>query len=107
MKKAPMFIMYLHPEVKEERWSFLHRFFHPGISEHDKKIAFVGVLLGNSHHVFLETKVRDFSEGKSKVIHIPHNLIAAMVEIPAENTQMGFSQSKEELDDLYRNIDKA
>ncbi len=100
-----MYIIYLHPEVKDERWSFLHRFFHPGILEHDKNIAFVGVLQGNSHHVFLEIRTRDFSEKKSLTIHIPPSLVAAMIEIPMENNdRMGFHQSKEETDELYQSI---
>ena len=81
------YIIYLRPEVAGEQWSFIHRFFHPGILEHDKKCAFVAFSLHTSHHTFLSATVREFPTGKNKTIHIPYSMVVAMVEVPFRKNQ--------------------
>jgi hypothetical protein len=98
MANRSIYIIYLDPRVKNEQWSFLHRFLHQGILEHDKKYAVVGFSLDISHHFFLLAKVRDFSKGKNKKIYIPYGLVSTMIELPGHKNRLGFLYSKEELE---------
>ena len=99
MANKSIYIIYLHPNVMDERWSFLHRFFHPGIRENDKKYALIGFSLDMSHHAFLSANIRDFSSGENNKIHIPY-IIVSMIEIPFHKNQLGFLHSKESLNKL-------
>lgn len=100
MANKSIYIIYLHPDVMNERWSFLHRFFHPGIQEHDKKIALVCFSWNISHHFFLSANTRDFSTGKNKKIHIPYTIVETVIELPSYKNQLGFLCSKELLNKL-------
>ena len=95
-----IYIIYLHPDVKDERWAFLHRFFHPGIREHDKKTALMCFSLDTSHHVFLMLKVRDFSTDKNKKIYVPYTIVDSIIELAAPKSQLGFLHLKESFDKL-------
>lgn len=90
-----IYIIYLYSEASHDRWSYLHRFFHPGILEQDKKNALVGFSLGTSYNTFLSVRVRDFSTGKNKKIHIRPAIVDAMIEIPEQRNQVGFLQPSE------------
>ena len=90
MANKSIYIIYLYPEASNERWSYLHRFFHPGILSQDKKNALVGISLGTSYNTFLSVRVRDFSTGKGKNIHIHPVIVDAMIEIPEQSNQLGF-----------------
>jgi hypothetical protein len=85
----------------------LHRFFHPGTLEHDGKASLTSFHTDTTHYAFLAAKVRDFSNGGNRLIHIPYSMVDAMIELPFEGSQIGFHQSQEEIDDLYRNSEKA
>ncbi len=100
MQKKSTYIIYLHPSVANDDWAFLHRFFHPGILNHDKKQALVGFLLGTSHHYFLSVTARNFSnKGSNRRIHVPYGMILAMIELP-QKFQLGFLPPEESFDKL-------
>ena len=95
MRDKSLYIVYLNPAVTDDRWSTLHRFFHPGILDHDKRTAIVCFSLDISHHVFLSAKVRDFSTDKNKKVHLPYNLVDVIIELETHKDQLGFLPEKE------------
>jgi len=101
MEKKSTYIIYLHPSVADNQWSFLHRFFHPGIRDNDKKYALVGYSLNTSHYALLSVTVCNFlKKGSNRRIHIPYNLVATMIEIPVHKNQLGFVDPEEFRDKL-------
>lgn len=105
MKASTTFIVYLNTSVICERYSYLHRFLHPGILEEDKKAALLCFSMDNSYHALLSLKVRDFSVGKNSMIHIPGAIVDAIIEIPAAQNKFGFHRSEASTDALHRNLD--
>jgi len=95
MSKKGVSLIYLHPKVADNQWSFLHRFFHPGIRDKDGQYVLLGTSVDISHHSFLSATVLDFLNDKGHHIYIPHGLVCTVVEVGARKTPLGFQDLKE------------
>lgn len=91
-------LVFLHPLVAENQWSFLHRFFHPGSRDKEKQYVFLGTSVDISHPVFLSAIVVDFSNNKGQRIFIPYSLVSAIVEREPRKIAVGFQHLQEPFD---------
>jgi hypothetical protein len=107
MTAKSIYIVYLCPDITNERWSNLHRFFHPGILEHDKKNALVCFSLDTSYHGLLVATARDFSTDKNKKIHFLYSMVDSIIEVSFPRTPIGFLHTKESLEQLENESDES
>lgn len=100
MSVASYHFIYLCPEVLEPRWSYLHRFLHPGCYQHDKQnMVFCGNL-DLTHHVFLSARAKDWiGEQGAKTVLLPYNLVDAILEVVSHKNPLGFVDLKKALEE--------
>ena len=83
-------IIYLNPEVKDARWSHLHRFIHPGSAEQAGWTSLVCTDLDISHGLFLSCKAKNYSGRGPKTILLRYGLVDSIVEVASHTSQPGF-----------------
>lgn len=97
--------IYLHPEIKDSRWSFLHQFIHPYTQRTDDINMVICTDLNLHHHAFLTATLKDWSGGKAKSVHLKYNLVDAILEIQCRKNPLGFLDSETPLDEQMVTLD--
>jgi len=90
MAETTLHILYLRPEAMDDRWSYLHRFFHPGTLEHNKRPVITCASLDMTHHVFLSLRAKNFAGKGTKTIHLRYDFVDAILEVSSHKSQLGF-----------------
>ena len=88
-------LLYLNPEIKDDRFAHLHRFLHPGSSA---QIGWMNMLctdLDLTHGYYLICKAKSYSGEGPKTVHIRYALVDSIVELSSHNIQLGFLDSNE------------
>lgn len=100
MSVSSYHFIYLNQDVREPRWSYLHRFLHPGSYRHDSQnMVFCGNL-DLSHHVFLSARAKDWTGGQGAMtVLLPYNLVDAILEVVSHKNQLGFVDLKKALEE--------
>lgn len=107
MSVATYHFIYLRPEVREPRWSYLHCFLHPGSYQHDKQsLVFCGNL-DLSHHIFLSARAKVWAgEQGAKIVLLPYSLVDAILEVVSHKNQFGFVDLKKALEESTVEVQK-
>ena len=107
MSIASYHFIYLHPNVRDQRWSYLHRFLHPGSYQYDRQnMVFCGNL-DLSHHIFLSARVKDWTgEQDAKIVLLPYSLVDAILEVASHKNQLGFVDLKKALEESTDQAEK-
>lgn len=86
-------ILYLHPSVESEQWEHLHQYLRPGSRNQPGWNMIICKNLDIGHGLFLSCDAKAWGDGGVRHIHIRYELVASIVEVGAQDFQLGFISS--------------
>jgi hypothetical protein len=105
MSTASYHFIYLSPEVRDVRWSSLHRFLHPGSYSRDQQNMVLCSDLDMSHHIFLTATLKDWTGDKSKMVFLRYDLVDAILELVSHKNPLGFASPEKPLDEQLESLE--
>lgn len=90
--------LYLNAQVLTPEWSFLRPYLHPGTLGRDGHALVVAIDL--SFDALAAFRAPDWTRDAVVTVRLPHNLVAAALEVRSRHIQFGFA----DLDGIHERL---